>query len=89
MDIDVISNDADLEGGHGLGKWRRRSSCVWLVLIAVPWAGEAAVDKFSFGERAILVLADAGQSGNFPLVAHHCDSLATEGHWDGSIDFDV
>src|SRR5947207_15388626 len=46
--------------------WRR--ACFRLVLVAVPWTGDAAKNNFAFAERAVLVLADVRDSGDFPIV---------------------
>ena len=60
--------DLRLKGRDLLGERRRRGAGLRKVLIAVPGAGDAAVDDLAFAQRAVLVRAHVGDRGDPAIV---------------------
>ena len=48
---------------------------VWIVLIAVPRAGDAPINDFAFPKGAILVGAHIRDSGDFTVIFEHGDDV--------------
>ena len=61
VDFDDAAVDPHAIGRELLGERRRRAAVRQPVLIAVPGAGDAAVDDAAFADRAVLVGAEIGQ----------------------------
>src|SRR5882672_7661899 len=78
MNEDAATHDLDAEGRDFFleGRWRRAG--FRLILVAMPWASDAAVDDTAFSQGAILVLADVGNRGDLAVIAKHCNSFPGE-----------
>jgi hypothetical protein len=63
-------------GRQPLGERRRRPAVGQPVLIAVPGAGDAAVDDAAFAQWAVLMRAGIAQRADLVAVAEHGDPLA-------------
>src|SRR5271165_2681715 len=50
-------NNLDAEGWDLFLEWRRSRPRLWLILVAMPRAGNAAIDDAPFPERSVLMLA--------------------------------
>src|SRR6266581_3708138 len=68
----------DVERRDFLHERRRRRAAVRLVLVAVPRTGDAAENNFAFAERAVLVLADVRDGGDFSIVFENRHALTGE-----------
>src|SRR5215467_5918012 len=55
---DASVDDLGLKCRDLFREWRRRCPSVGQILIAMPWAGHAAVNDLPLSERAVLVTAD-------------------------------
>src|ERR1051325_2572001 len=80
IDLDDPTIEPDAVGREAFGERRRRAAIAEPVLVAVPRAGDAAVDDAAFAERSVLVGAEIGQRADLVAVAEHCDPLAARGH---------
>jgi len=78
MNQDVAIFNSYVEGRDLFNKWRRRSAGIWTILVAVPRAGDAAVENFAFSKGAILMLANVGDSRDFSVVFENGDTFAAE-----------
>src|SRR5712691_12954262 len=76
VDLDDAVAQAHAVGDEHLGERRRGAAVLEPVLIAVPRAGDAAVDDAAFAERAVLVGAQVGQRADARAVAKDRDALA-------------
>src|SRR5262249_25102685 len=76
VDLDHAARNAHAVGNELLGERRRRAAVLQPVLVAVPWAGHAAVDDASLAERPILVGAKIGECPDLRAVAEDCDAFA-------------
>lgn len=86
IDEDVVAVDAETKGGDFFGEGLRRGAVFRLVLVAVPGAGQATVEKFSFGEGTVLMLADSGDGGNLvSLIPENRNALAAHGRAKGDV----
>ena len=80
MNPDAAVDDAGAVGFDLLRKRRRGGAGFGEVLIAVPGAGDAAVDDLALAERAVLMAAEVGDGGDLAVVAEDGDAFAAERH---------
>ena len=76
IDLDQAVAQPHAVGREPLGEGRRRAAVLEPVLVAVPRAGDAAVDDAAFAERAVLVRAEVRQRADLVAVTEHRDALA-------------
>src|SRR6266571_8884215 len=82
VDLDDAVAQAHAIGDEHLGERRRGAAVLEPVLIAVPRAGDAAVDDAAFAERAVLVGAQVAHGSDALAVAKDRDALAPGGRDD-------
>src|SRR5207245_10138290 len=68
-------DDLRLERRDFLRKWRRRSSCLRQVLIAMPWASHTSIDNLALPQWTVLVAAYVRNRGNFSVKLKYGDTL--------------
>src|ERR1041385_6149538 len=76
IDLHDSTIEPDAVGREAFGERLRRAAIAEPVLVAVPRAGDAAVDDAAFAERSVLVGAEIGQRADLVAVAEHRDPLA-------------
>src|SRR5262245_38309691 len=76
VDLDHAMRNAHAVGDELLGERRRRAAVLQPVLVAVPRAGDTAVDDAPFADRPILVGAKIGERPDLRAVAEHRDAFA-------------
>jgi len=90
MNQHTAASNPDIERWHLFDKWRRRRARVRHILIPVPRTGDAAENNLALTERAVLMLADVRDGGDFSIVFENRDALARETDNAGAVfgDFD-
>ena len=78
MDEHSTAFHAHVERGDSLDKRRRRDAGVRQVLVAVPWTSNATIENFTLAQRAVLVLADVRNCGDFAVLCEDRDALARQ-----------
>ena len=78
MDEHATVLHAHVERRNFLYERRRRCTRFGLVLIAMPRTSDAAENNFAFAQRPVLMLADIGDSGDFPIVFENRHAFAGE-----------
>ena len=82
MHKDSSFNNLDPKSGNLFLEGRRGRPRLWLILVAMPRAGDATIDNAPFPEWAILMLANIRDRGDLAIVAEDRDALAGE-RYDG------
>ena len=75
---DRSSDDLDPESRGLFFEWRRSRSGLRLILVAVPRAGNAAIDDAPLPERSVLMLANIGDRRDLAIVAKDRNALTRE-----------
>ena len=75
VDQESAPLEAEAIGGDAFGKGWRGAAVLQAILVAVPWASDAAGHDPSFAERPILVRAEIAHRGERPLVPEDCHRL--------------
>src|SRR5262245_37088349 len=57
IDLDHAIGDSHPIGGELLGERRRRATVIEMILVAMPRAGDAAVDDAALADRTVLMRA--------------------------------
>src|SRR5438445_9681436 len=78
MNQHTAASYPDIERRHLFDKWRRRRACVRRILIPVPGTSDTAENDFALTERAVLMLTDVRDGGDFSIVFENCHALARE-----------
>src|SRR6266446_8266058 len=78
MHKDRSFNNLDPETGDLFLERRRGRSRLWLILVAMPRAGDATIDNAPFSERSVLMLASIRDRGDLAIVAEDRNALAGE-----------
>src|SRR2546426_2119916 len=76
MNQHTAASYPDIERRHLFDKWRRRRACVRRILIPVPGTSDTAENDFALTERAVLMLTDIRDGGDFSIVFENCHALA-------------